>query len=401
MAEKKEAVPVESTTSESAPPDAAPDAAPDAISVPKKVNTIEQKRKMRNLRKKRMRKNGTRQQLKQKVSSLKGELKAVKQNLKEGEHKITVLRSMSRTYWERWRWELEKRKEAILMKSRVSSRVHSLHPVVHEIDPSLLTDPVVNEKQQEHYIGRGSFAVVRLQLYRGIYVAVKELLPKSVKEDVQNEAEILATLCHPFLPQFYGVCTRTEPLRIIMQFHGFFDDSLPYTMTLHHELEKKSLIGKDSSGWLMVCAQILEAVDYLHEKVKVLHNDIKENNVLIVPTQSESEASVFQIVLVDFGKATSASQGKKYNLSVLEKTQYRQKYPHIAPEVVEGESTQSTYSDMFSVGGIFDKIVDSGCLSHHVESEKKLIFLAKHCRLVHFHRRFSAHKALSFVQEIL
>ncbi len=148
------------------------------------------------------------------MSDLKGELKAVKQSVKKGEHRITVLKGMSRTYWERWRWELEKRKEAMITNSRVSSHKHSLHPVVHEVDPSLLTDPVVNEKRQEHYLGRGSFGVVRLQLYRGIYVAVKELLPKSVKEDVKHEAEILATLCHPFLPQLFGICTRTQPLRI-------------------------------------------------------------------------------------------------------------------------------------------------------------------------------------------
>lgn len=239
---------------------------------------------------------------------------------------------------------------------------------------------------------------LRLQLYRGICVAVKELLPKSVKEDVKHEAEILATLCHPYLPHLFGVCTRTQPLRIVMQFHGFLDNSLPYTITLQRELEKQVLIGKGDTGWLMICAQILEAVDYLHSKVKILHNDIKENNILIAPKQSEFEETDFHIVLVDFGKATAASQGKKYCLSLVERIQYRQKYPHIAPEVVEGESIQSTFSDMFSVGGLFYKIVDKGYLSHLNELEKKLAFLAEQCRLARFHRRFSASKALSYVQ---
>ena len=107
----------------------------------------------------------------------------------------------------------------------------------------------------------------------------------------------------------------------------------------------------------------------------------------------------FHIVLIDFGKATSDSQGKHYHLSFSERIQYIKKYPHIAPEVVEGECKQSTYSDMFSVGGIFYKMIDGGCLTH--EKHQKLAFLAEHCRLARYYRRFSAQKALSYVQELL
>ena len=51
---------------------------------------------------------------------------------------------------------------------------------VQEIDISMLTDPLFNGERQECYLGRGSFGLVKLQLYCGIYIAVKELLPRSV-----------------------------------------------------------------------------------------------------------------------------------------------------------------------------------------------------------------------------
>ena len=54
-----------------------------------------------------------------------------------------------------------------------------------KIDETFLSDAIAN--QDLHYLGRGSFEVVKLQLYRGIHVAVKELLPHSLKEDVRCE----------------------------------------------------------------------------------------------------------------------------------------------------------------------------------------------------------------------
>ena len=62
--------------------------------------------------------------------------------------------------------------------------------------------------------------MVKLQLYRGIYVAVKEFLPRSVKEDVKSEAEIFASLCHPFLPYLFGICTAAKPLQLSCNIMG-------------------------------------------------------------------------------------------------------------------------------------------------------------------------------------
>lgn len=99
----------------------------------------------------------------------------------------------------------------------------------------------------------------------------------------------------------------------------------------------------------MLCSQLTEAVDYLHGEANILHNDIKGDNVLITQSSSQAIDCKFQVVLVDFGKATKVVNAKRYKLTAFEKKEYLQKYPHIAPEVIEGETKQSIQSDIYSV----------------------------------------------------
>jgi serine/threonine protein kinase len=60
----------------------------------------------------------------------------------------------------------------------------------------------------------------------------------------------------------------------------------------------------------------------------------------------------YQIVLIDFGKATEKNNGKKYNLSFSEQLHYHLHYRHIAPEVINGTMKQSVFSDIYSAGRI-------------------------------------------------
>ena len=55
--------------------------------------------------------------------------------------------------------------------------------------------------------------------------------------------------------------------------------SLPVTMRLYEEI-KQSTIGITCNGYLIVCAQLLEVVDYLHNTALILHKD-KSDNILI------------------------------------------------------------------------------------------------------------------------
>ena len=67
----------------------------------------------------------------------------------------------------------------------------STHFHIPEIDSSMLSDPFLNGEKQGSYVGRGSFGVAKLELYRGIFVAVKELLQRSVKDTCRPLSSLL------------------------------------------------------------------------------------------------------------------------------------------------------------------------------------------------------------------
>ena len=234
----------------------------ESIPTHKRKNTLEEKREMRSRRKKRRRQERADQRRKAKITAL---------------AQTTRYKCMARSYWDRWQWELMKRKEVMReqQKLQVCMKYRNANPKVnptihvHQIDTSLLSDPA----EGEVYLGRGSFSVVRLQIYRGIKVAVKEFLPRTIYADVQNEASILALFCHPYLPFVFGLCITSRPYRVITQFHGFGHE----TVTLQKEVVSQHRVCDEH--WLHICTQILEAVNYIHDEVNVLHNDIKLDNI--------------------------------------------------------------------------------------------------------------------------
>ena len=158
------------------------------------------------------------------------------------------------------------REEAI--QKRKNHQVRVTHLL--EIHPSLLRDP--ESANSEIFLGQGSFAVVKLKLFRGIQV-VKELQPRTLLADVKKEAYTLAQLSHPFLPYLFGVCTATEPYGIVMQYSMM-------SLTLH-----KTKKISDSYAWLGISIQLMQALSYLHDHVKILHNDIMSSNIILTDSK--------------------------------------------------------------------------------------------------------------------
>lgn len=339
-------------------------------------NTAEEKKAMKKARKRRKRK--------KKVKELMAEIDSEKK-LKESAVRSRVKYSgMARTYWERWQWELQGRRKLMINERMARKRLQVVKFVLPHIDPSMLEDPLINGERKECYIGRGLFGIVRLHLFRDIKVAVKEFLPHSLREDINNEAHILASLCHPYLPCFLGVCLKETPFRIVMQFHA--TDGSP--RTLFHELRSKNLTSSELV--LAFCAQLIEAVHYLHHEVEILHNDITTTNIVV-----ENE----HIVLIDFGKATKLLEARLYHLGETEKQEYIAKYPHLAPEVVYGQQRQSMYSDMYSVGLVLHQICDYSSISRLMRTS--LQRLAEKCRSHEFSYRPKSTEALNYLQGVL
>ena len=86
----------------------------------KRENTVAEKRRMRNQRKKRLKK---RKRPVITAKHLKRELAEAQRKVGRDELKLVRLTAMARSYWERWRWELQKRKEALLTSIRLGMQL--------------------------------------------------------------------------------------------------------------------------------------------------------------------------------------------------------------------------------------------------------------------------------------
>ncbi len=343
-------------------------------------NTKEEKRSMKKARRKR--------KYRKKVEELKLDTERERKSKKQVEQKCLKYMGMSRTYWERWRWELHMRRDTMI-ESKCSRSAPTVKLVLPSINPSMLEDPIIDGKSVECFVGRGSFGIVRFQKYRGIDVAVKELLPRTLAEDVRNEAVILSLLCHPYLPCLFGICVTERPYRIIMQFHAIDGTN---SMNLYQELRRKTLKQTIHHAWIFG-AQIFEAVHYLHHEVGVLHNDITCSNILIAHDKD------YHIILIDFGKASRLSKAKVYHLTETEKQEYFVKYPHLAPEIIYGTHRQSVYSDIYSIGLVLYMMIDFCSFSSAVKS--KLTEFTGKCRSIDNFARPKSADALSFFETLM
>lgn len=349
-----------------------------------RLNTYQEKKAMKKFRRERKA-----QERKSKEASLCQALDIEQGRRKTVEVELHKQKSINRCFWERWQWEVHSRRK---VQSKPISNTR-----VRQIDPSQLVCP-----PDEHgtYLGRGSFGVVQLQIFRGMNVAVKEFLPHTSLSDVEHEAEILGRLSHPYLPLLFGVCTLKPPYKIVVQFHGLISHGYG-SCTLENAVQKK--IFENGEAWITLTGQILEALCYLHEQVHVIHNDLKSNNVLI--TSSFSDHSSVQIVLIDFGKATRIDEGRKLKLCDKQREEYMLRCPHIAPEVIDGMAKESPSSDIYGAGGIFLRIYDNDCLLSFKESNleicQKYLNISIKCRSVNIQLRPTAKEALQMYQLLI
>ena len=194
-------------------------------------NTIEEKRRMQNIRKKKKRnticetKEAKEVTLQKRICLTEEAVRLEQTKCVQAESDVKRYKEMARKYFKRFCWEVQERRD--ITKDRLAALGKHQGPstskseqIFHEINPDNLQDPIVTGKQEAVYVGRGSFGIVKVQVYHGIKVVVKEYLARCVAHDVQRQAAFLSHLCHPFLPLFIGICTRQMPLRLVMQFHG-------------------------------------------------------------------------------------------------------------------------------------------------------------------------------------
>ncbi len=190
------------------------------------------------------------------------------------------------------------------------------------VDESTLTElPTV--------IGQGSFGVCTVARFGARLVVVKKQQPYTASK---NEARITAKLLHPNVARLIGIVERESRCDIVITYYNVNGNNI----NLSEVSEQDTAI-----NWVNVICGLFNGIRYIHETAKILHNDIKANNVVLDgPCLAEAEA-----ILIDFGKATEQISPKVYDTPADTK-----RFKHLAPELGHKNGKQSKESDMYSLG---------------------------------------------------
>lgn len=148
-------------------------------------------------------------------------------------------------------------------------------------------------------IGTGAFSEVLLaedKIDRGKFYAVKCIDRMGLvgkEESLDNEIQVLRRLCHPNIVRLSDVFEDKSYVYLIMELvtGGELFDRI---------VEKGSYTEKDASRLIK---QVLEAVDYMHER-GVVHRDLKPENLLYYSTDPDSK-----IMISDFGLSKTEESG--------------------------------------------------------------------------------------------
>ncbi len=186
-------------------------------------------------------------------------------------------------------------------------------------------------------LGRGGMGVVYLAEDKRLnrQVALKVIHAAKVhsisKDQIINEAKILANLNHANIVHLYDIVEEHDSIALVMEYVDGIDLKRAI-VEQYASLEQKII-------WLR---QIAQALEYAHDH-NILHRDIKPENIL-VSNSNIAKLSDFGISEVISGTPTRSfkehSQNKSEKFSSL---------LTLAPEEINGASVD-TKSDLFSLG---------------------------------------------------
>jgi len=207
----------------------------------------------------------------------------------------------------------------------MTSQLESYPGFIEEIDAS--------EMELKDPVGKGSFGVVYLALWRGIHVAVKMIDSESERIAFMTELRQLSRVSHRNIIRLYGACR--QPVSLVME---FAECGSLYNLLHGPGLQPHYTIAHAMS-WCLQCAT---GVAYLHNmKPKALiHRDLKPPNLLLT-----NMGIVLKIC--DFGTACDQHTYMTNN---------KGSAAWMAPEVFEG-CQYSEKCDVFSWGIILWEVL--------------------------------------------
>ena len=177
--------------------------------------------------------------------------------------------------------------------------------------------------------GTGAYAKVYSAIHclTGSAVAIKVFDLKKTQDCpnvVDQEISIHRKLDHPFIAQYFGHIREEETVSMIME----YVQGIPLI-----ELVNQSGYIRELEAQKMFC-ELVSAVYYLHRVKRIVHRDLKLENILLTPQR--------HVKLIDFGFA-------RENSGVM--TTQCASFPYAAPEVFMGK-TYTEAVDVWSLGVI-------------------------------------------------
>jgi len=219
-----------------------------------------------------------------------------------------------------------------------SEKKHSFFELtaISELSPFLDCDEIEFENgTATKPIGDGAFGVVYRAKYRGQDVAVKMLkiqdMPDEMLDEFDREVDLLNKIRHKNIVQFIGASKATGKLAIVTEF-------IEMGSLSNYLLKSQTTL--DYSLKLRIALDTAQAMHFLHEN-KILHRDLKPDNLLFVSKNSEDPIIV---KLTDFGTSRAVSEKTSNQYTVGVGTPM-----YMSPEILSKQSYNKT-SDVFSYG---------------------------------------------------
>ncbi len=186
-------------------------------------------------------------------------------------------------------------------------------------------------------LGRGGMGVVYLAEDKRLnrQVALKVIHAAKVhsisKDQIINEAKILANLNHANIVHLYDIVEEHDSIALVMEYVDGIDLKRAI-VEQYASLEQKII-------WLR---QIAQALEYAHDH-NILHRDIKPENILV------SNSNIAK--LSDFGisEVISGTHTRSFKEHSQNKSEKFSSLLTLAPEEINGASVD-TKSDLFSLG---------------------------------------------------
>jgi serine/threonine protein kinase len=192
-------------------------------------------------------------------------------------------------------------------------------------------------------LGKGAFSQVKIATENetGNKFAVKIITKQGDDEDAERRSEIIQTEI---------AILKVVDHKNIVRLHEIFQDATTYYLVMEvisgGELFERivaltSYSEKDAS---IVCKQVLEGIQHMHEK-NIVHRDLKPENLLLQSEEANSDVKV-----TDFGLSHIQPHGEELKISKAVGTP-----SYLAPEVLDMLDNSVPYGkevDLWAVGVI-------------------------------------------------